>query len=76
MKVLFIMLIVVLLVAFAVPVFANKDGFYNENALWGQAHKILAETGSVSEAVHGGQVFAETHGTNFGQLIKEFKASL
>ena len=76
MKVLFIMLIVLLLVAFAVPVFADKGGVYNENADFGQAHKLAAATGSgsVSYNVHMGQEVAESYGAkNFGQLIKMMK---
>jgi len=75
-KVLFIMLIVGLLVAFAVPVFADKDGVPNENADFGQAHKLAAATGSgsVSYNVHMGQEAAESMGAkNFGQLIKIVK---
>jgi len=71
MKVLFIMLIVVLLVAFAAPVFADKDGVPNENADWGQAHKNY--DGKISDAVHEGQDFAEALGMNLGQLIKIIK---
>jgi hypothetical protein len=68
MKVLFIMLIVMLLVAFAAPAFADKGGLPNDNAAFGQAHKALAEVGSVSEEVHAAQ---EAAGTNLGQYIKD-----
>ncbi len=74
MKVLFIMLIVVLLVAFAVPVFADKGGEANENANFGQIHKLLAAggSGSVSDMMHLCQEIAEEdYGMNLGQLIKE-----
>ena len=72
-KVLFIMMIAVLLVAFAAPAFADKDGVANENADWGQLHKLVAATGSVSEVVHIGQAIAEVLDTNLGQLIKIVK---
>ena len=39
MKVLHIMLIVMLLVAFTAPVFADKGGEPNDEAIWGEAHK-------------------------------------
>lgn len=71
MKVLFIMLIVMLLVAFAAPAFADKGGLPNDNAAFGQAHKALAEVGSVSEEVHTAQEVAEAAGTNLGQYIKD-----
>ena len=70
-KVLFIMMIAVLLVAFAAPVFADKDGVANENAGWGQMHKEVAATASVSEAVHYQQGVAEAADTNFGQYCKD-----
>ena len=73
MKVLFIMLVVVLLVAFAAPAFADQGGVPNENAEFGQLHKEIAEDGSVSEVVHAAQDYAESNDTNLGQLIKAFK---
>jgi len=69
MKVLFIMLIVVLLVAFAVPVFANKDGVPNANAWFGQVHKTF--TGSVVIDVLKQDALA--HFMNVGQVIKIIK---
>ena len=70
MKVLFIMLIVILLVAFAAPVFADKGGVPNDNADFGQTFKWVAANYSVSEAVHDGQAQAEAAGKNLGQFIK------
>ena len=74
MKVLFIMLVVVLLVALAAPAFADQGGDPNENADWGQAHKNY--DGKISDAVHYLQDIAEADETNLGQLIKELKESL
>ena len=74
MKVLFIMLVVVLLVALAAPAFADQGGDPNENADWGQEHKNY--DGKISDAVHEIQDFAEALGMNLGQLIKELKESL
>ena len=71
MKVLFIMLVVVLLVAFAASAFADQGGVPNENAGWGQAHKNY--DGKISEAVHAAQDIAELLDTNLGQLIKLVK---
>ena len=72
MKVLFIMLIVVLLVLFTAPVFADKGGEPNDNAAFGQLHKL-----------HGGKVitdalkdYAEGNDMNLGQTIKEAKDNL
>jgi hypothetical protein len=72
MKVLFIMLVVVLLVALAAPAFADQGGDPNKNADWGQAHKNY--DGKISDAVHYLQDIADE--TNLGQLIKELKESL
>jgi len=69
-KVLFIMLIVGLLVALAVPVFADKGGDPNANAGWGELHKLIAATGSVSELVAVVKA-ALPEDTNFGQYCKE-----
>ena len=74
MKVLFIMLLVVMLVAIAAPVFADKDGEPNDNADWGQLHKAIAETGSISEGVH--ETKDALVDQNFGQWVKEYKESL
>jgi hypothetical protein len=71
MKVLSIILVVILLVALAVPVFADKDGVPNDNAGWGQMHKEVAATASVSAAIHYQQGVAEAAGTNLGQLFKD-----
>ena len=71
MKVLWvIVLVVVLLVAFAAPIFADKDGVPNDNADFGQVVKALED---VSATVHEGQDIAEDLGMNLGQLIKIIK---
>ena len=73
-KVLFIMLIAVLLVAFAAPVLADKDG-PNDNACWGQIHKNIEDSGydKVSDGVHDLQEVAKELETNFGQLVQIVK---
>ena len=74
-KVLFIMLIVMLLVAFAATVFADQKATPNDNAEWGQIHKNIGVWGyeKVSDAMHDLQVYAAGAGTNVGQMIKEAK---
>ena len=74
MKVLLIMLIVMLLVAFAAPAFADEKGEPNHNACFGQFHKNIEDSGydKVSAAVHEGQGDAADEGMNLGQFIKEF----
>ena len=64
-----IILVVALLVVFAAPVFADKGGEANDNALFGQVHKLL-----------GGKVVtdilkdaAEANDMNLGQTIKLIK---
>ena len=66
-RLLVIILVVALLVAFAAPVFADKKGKPNDNACWGQLHKI---TENVSEAIHA---IKDTlpEDTNWGQYCKE-----
>ena len=81
MKVLFIMLLVVLLVAIAAPVFADPADPVDKSegkAAWGQAHKNIEDFDKVSDGVHYLQeVAAEEFETNLGQLIKnEVKPSL
>ena len=74
-KVLFIMLIVGLLVALAVPVFADKGGATNDNAKWGQFHKniedLSSEIENVSDMVRPLQGEAANYGMNLGQFVKE-----
>jgi hypothetical protein len=68
MKRLFVIIFVVAsLVAFAAPVFADKKGVPNDNACWGQVHKIIE---NVSEEIHANKD-ALPEGTNWGQYCKE-----
>jgi len=74
-KVLFIMLIVGLLVALAVPVFADKDGVANDKAKFGQFHKNIENYGfeKVSDIVHPWkEMAADMFDMNLGQFIKEY----
>ena len=68
-----IMLTVVLLVAFAVPVFADQP----ENpGFFGEMHRESAQNEDgpgVSPEVHQGQADANQDGTNLGQAIKFVK---
>ena len=73
MKLLSIMLVVMLLVAFAAPVFADEGGVPNDDAWWGQLHKLIAEYGSVSAMVHLLQWVADMLDMPLGQLIKVLK---
>jgi len=66
-KVLFIMMIAVLLVAFAAPVFADKDGVANESADFGKLHK---NADSNSEMIGWWKGHAEAAVQNLGQYIK------
>jgi hypothetical protein len=69
-KVLFIMLIVMLLVALAAPVFADKGGIPNENAAFGQTH---AENDDVKGLVIIMKANADAGDMNLGQHIKTLK---
>jgi len=66
-KVLFIMMIVVLLVAFAAPVFADKDGVPNESADFGKLHKNADDN---SEMIGWWKGHADDADQNLGQFIK------